>query len=313
VLTRAPILAAARSGRVRRLVTAAPPTARVVRRFVAGEDDAAALSVAASLVGRGLAVSLDLLGEDTADVPLAGAATGAYVALLRRLAAAGMAGHVEASVKMSALGARIDPAMALGNARLVCAAARDAGTTVTIDAEDHTTTDATLGAVRDLRRDFPDVGAVVQAYLRRAEGDCRDLAGPGSRVRLCKGAYAEPGTVAFTGRARVSASYARCLGVLMAGAGHPMVATHDPALVDLTLRLADRLRPRSPRGAGDQGYEFQMLYGVRPAEQARLAAAGHPVRVYVPYGREWYPYLIRRLAERPANVAFFLRSLRGRA
>ncbi len=312
MLGRGPILAAARSPRVRGLVTTAPVTARVVRRFVAGDDDTAALAVAAGLADRGLTVSLDLLGEHTTDRARAGAATRAYVALLDRLGAAGLTGSVEASVKLSALGAAIDPAMALEHARLVCAAARTAGTTVTFDAEDHTTTDVTLGAVRDLRRDFPTVGAVVQAHLRRSEGDCRDLAGPGSRVRLCKGAYAEPAAVAFTDRRAVSASYARCLGILMAGAGRPLVATHDPALIDLALRLADRFRPATAGAApAAGGYEFQLLYGVRPLEQDRLAAAGHAVRVYVPYGAEWYPYLMRRLAERPANVTFFLRALRG--
>ncbi|MGF7236764.1 MAG: proline dehydrogenase family protein [Frankia sp.] len=314
MLGRGPILAAAHSRRVRDLMTTAPVTAGVVRRFVAGDNDAAALSVAAALAARGLTVSLDLLGEDTTDRAGARTAAHAYVVLLDGVAASGLAGSVEASVKLSALGARIDPAMALEHARLVCAAARDAGTTVTFDAEDHTTTDLTLAVVRDLRRDFPGVGAVVQAQLRRSEGDCRDLAGPGSRVRLCKGAYAEPASVAFTARRAVAASYARCLGVLMAGDGHPLVATHDPALIDLTLRLADRFRPAvggAPPGA--EGYEFQMLYGVRPLEQNRLAAQGHPVRVYVPYGSEWYPYLMRRLAERPANLTFFLRSLRGDA
>jgi proline dehydrogenase len=304
VLARTPILAAARSRRLRHLVAAAPVTSEVVRRFVAGEDDAAALAAARALTARGLAVSLDLLGEDTTDAALATATADAYVALLRRLADAGLTPAVEVSVKMSALGARLDPALGLEGARRVAAAARDAGTTVTVDAEDHTTTDATLAAVAALRRDFADVGAVVAAQLRRTEADCRDLAGPGSRVRLCKGAYAEPPSVAFTGRAQVSASYARCLAILMAGRGRPMVATHDPALIDLAGRLADRLRP-----AGEPPHEFQMLYGVRAAEQDRLAAAGACVRVYVPYGSEWYGYLMRRLAERPANVLFFLRAL----
>jgi proline dehydrogenase len=174
---------------------------------------------------------------------------------------------------------------------------------VTLDMEDHTTTDSTLGILHELRQDFPDTGAVLQAYLRRTEQDCKDLAYAGSRVRLCKGAYKEPESVAFQGKAEVRLAYVRCLKALMAGAGYPMVATHDPRLV----RVATTLIQRTARSQGS--YEFQMLYGIRPNEQHRLAEEGETVRVYVPYGDEWYGYLMRRLAERPANVAFFLRSL----
>jgi proline dehydrogenase len=169
--------------------------------------------------------------------------------------------------------------------------------------EDHTTTDSTLAILRELRTDFPDTGAVLQAYLRRTAGDCRDLATAGSRVRLCKGAYREPESVAYQSRLDVDKSYVRCLKILMNGPGYPMVATHDPRLVG----IATKLIQRSARSQGS--YEFQMLYGIRPNEQLRLAAEGETVRVYVPYGDEWYGYLMRRLAERPANVAFFLRSL----
>ena len=181
----------------------------------------------------------------------------------------------------------------------MCAAAAAVGTTVTVDMEDHTTTDRTLETVRELRVDYPWVGAVVQAHLRRTEADCRDLAGPGSRVRLCKGAYDEPASVAYRDRADVDASFARCLRVLMAGEGLPMVATHDPRLIDLARDLGRERRP----------YELQMLHGVRPAAQRALAAEGETVRVYLPYGTEWFGYFMRRLAERPANLAFFARSL----
>jgi proline dehydrogenase len=185
----------------------------------------------------------------------------------------------------------------------ICEAARNVGTTVTLDMEDHTTTDSTLGILRELRRDFPDTGAVVQAYLRRTEGDCRDLAYAGSRVRLCKGAYKEPATVAYQGKDDVDRSFVRCLKVLMAGEGYPMVASHDPRLVAITGDLVRR------NGRAQGSYEYQMLYGIRPHEQQRLAAAGERMRVYVPYGDEWYGYLVRRMAERPANLVFFLRSL----
>jgi proline dehydrogenase len=169
--------------------------------------------------------------------------------------------------------------------------------------EDHTTTDSTLGILRELRKDFPETGAVLQSYLRRTEADCRDLAYEGSRVRLCKGAYNEPESVAFGDKHDVDKAYVRCLKVLMAGQGYPMVATHDPRMVDITGALATR--HNRPQGS----YEYQMLYGIRPDEQRRLAETGEQVRVYLPYGQEWYGYLMRRLAERPSNLTFFLRSL----
>jgi proline dehydrogenase len=157
--------------------------------------------------------------------------------------------------------------------------------------------------VRELRADFPEVGAVLQAMLHRTEADCRDLAGPGSRVRLCKGAYAEPSSVAHQDDADVDRAYVRCLKVLMAGQGLPMVATHDQRLIDIARYLA------GSHGRGLDGYELQMLYGVRPRAQSELAAEGHRMRVYLPYGTEWFGYFMRRLAERPANLAFFARSL----
>jgi proline dehydrogenase len=169
--------------------------------------------------------------------------------------------------------------------------------------EDHTTTDSTLAILRDLRKDFPETGAVLQAYLHRTEDDCRSLAYEGSRVRLCKGAYHEPESVAFQERVDVDKSYVRCLKILLAGDGYPMIATHDPRLVEIASSLASRY------GRAQQTYEFQMLYGIRPSEQRRLAEGGDKVRVYVPYGGEWYGYLMRRLAERPQNLSFFLKSL----
>lgn len=305
-MLRRTLLAASRSPRVEHAVAAAPVSRRVVRRFVAGRSDDDAVAAARALVEAGLRVSLDYLGEDTVDAGQADAATKTYVTLLGRLAGEGLARFVEVSLKLSAVGQAIDPKMALGNAALVCAAARQAGTTVTFDAEDHTTTGATLAALGEVRRDFPETGAVVQAYLRRTEGDCRDLARTTARVRLCKGAYDEPPAVAFRRPADVNASYERCLAALVAGDGYPMIATHDPQLVALAGRLL------AERGLEPGSYEYQMLYGIRPAEQRRLAGAGERVRVYTPYGDAWYSYLMRRLAERPANVGFFLRALASR-
>jgi len=172
--------------------------------------------------------------------------------------------------------------------------------------EDHTTTDSTLEIVGRLRQDFPTVGVALQAYLRRTEADCRELAVAGSRIRLCKGAYSEPESVAYQSRLDVDKSYVRCLNILMSGEGYPMIATHDPRLVAI-----GEDRAKWFDHSADE-FEFQMLYGVRPEEQLRLVKAGYTVRVYVPYGTEWYGYLMRRLAERPANLAFFARAVTSR-
>jgi proline dehydrogenase len=274
----------------------------VVDRFVAGTDLDAALPVIAGLAADRL-VTVDHLGENVSDRAGIDATVDAYRDLLLRLTAEGLADQVEVSVKLSAVGQGLPDgdALALDGVRAICEAAAEAGTTVTVDMEDHTTTDATLATVVALRADFPWVAAVLQSQLRRTEGDCRDLAGPGSRVRLCKGAYDEPESVAFTDRADVDRSYVRCLKILFAGEGLPLVATHDPRLVAIAQHLGR-----------DHPYELQMLYGVRPGAQVDLAAAGERMRVYVPYGTQWYGYFMRRLAERPANVAFFLRALATR-
>jgi proline dehydrogenase len=302
------VLQAARSDQLRAVLEKAPVSRSVVRRFVPGATTADAVRASTDLVGMDLRVTVDHLGEDTTTREQADAVRGEYLALLDALAEAGLTegGRAEVSVKLSAVGQSLGadgPAIATHNARAVCEAAAAAGTTVTLDMEDHTTTDATLETLRALRADFPDVGAVLQAYLHRTEADCRDLSGEGSRVRLCKGAYDEPAAVAYQNKHEVDLSFVRCLKVLMAGQGYPMAATHDPRLVDLTGALAVQ------HGRTQGSYEYQMLYGIRPDEQRRLAALGETVRVYLPYGEDWYGYFMRRLAERPANMTFFLRSL----
>ncbi|MDX3190068.1 proline dehydrogenase family protein [Streptomyces sp. MN03-5084-2B] len=309
-MLRAPLLAAARSKRIRALVEAVPATRSVVRRFVAGSETADAVRVAGELAADGRRITLDHLGEDTTDAVQAAATVAAYETVLTALAAEGLASGADVSVKLSAVGQFLPSDgedVALENARKICAAAEAVGATVTLDMEDHTTTDSTLGILRELRGEYPWVGAVLQAYLRRTEQDCRELAGPGSRVRLCKGAYAEPESVAFAEKSEVDKSYVRCLRVLMAGAGYPMVASHDPRMIEIAAALAEE------NGREDDDHEFQMLYGIRPEEQARIAASGARMRVYVPYGDEWYGYFMRRLAERPANLAFFLRGLATRS
>ncbi len=300
------LLSASRSETLHQLSVNAPVARSVVKRFIAGDTGQEAVAVAAELASSGLLSTIDHLGEDTLTIEQADAVREAYLELLALLATTGLGAAAEVSVKLSAIGQslpRDGVAICTENALLIAEAADAVGTTVTIDMEDHTTTDRTLATVAALRAEFPTTGAVLQAYLRRTEADCRDLAGPGSRVRLCKGAYKEPESVAFQGRSEVDLSYVRCLKELMAGEGYPMMATHDPRLIEVSEALAVRAGRRP-----DQ-YEYQMLLGVRPDEQRRLAANGEQVRVYVPYGAEWYGYMVRRMAEKPANLALLLRSL----
>jgi proline dehydrogenase len=304
-MLRRALLRVFRSEKIKNLMTTAPVAAGVVERFIAGETSDHVVTVSRRLVRAGLLVSIDYLGEDTTDRSDVDAVVIAYLNLLTKLRESGLSASAEVSIKLTALGQHLrdGPQLALENAELICRAARMADAAVTLDMEDHSTTDSTLEILHRLRKEYPDTGVVLQAYLYRTEDDCRDLAVAGSRVRLCKGAYAESESVAFQDRQQIDKSYVRCMKILMAGGGFPMLATHDPTLIDIGLKLASEYG-RSP---GD--FEFQMLYGIRPTEQQRLARLGHAVRVYVPYGTNWYGYLIRRLAERPSNLRFFVRSL----
>jgi len=312
-MLRSAILAASRNRGIERLVSNAPVSRAVVRRFVGGTDTSAAVGVASTLVEDGLHVTLDHLGEDTTDAQQAAVIADEYLDLLEALDRAGLAerlapltARAEVSVKLSAIGQALPvdgEKIALEHARRICSAARGVGATVTLDMEDHTTTDSTLATLVELRADFPETAGVLQSYLRRTEGDCRDLAGAGSRIRLCKGAYKEPASVAYQSDLDVDLSYVRCTNVLLSGAGYPMFATHDPRLVAIARERAKF------HGRSQPEYELQMLFGVRPSEQRKLAHEGETVRVYVPYGGDWYGYLMRRLAERPSNLSFFLRSL----
>lgn len=308
-MANAALMRLSRSNRVRRLTTALPVTRTVVDRFVAGETAADVVAATRTLLASGLTVTVDRLGEDVGNRAQATATATAYVALLDGLADAGLVPGAEVSLKLSAVGQALSDgsAISLDHARTVCTAAARVGTTVSIDMEDHTTADATLTAVGELRQDFPWVAAVVQSALRRTAGDLAGLVGAGSRVRLVKGAYAEPASVAHTDKSAIDAAYARCLALLMAGAGYPQVATHDPALIELAGRLAQQ------HGRAAASYEHQMLFGIRVGEQQRLHAEGKQMRVYVPFGDDWYGYFMRRLAERPANVAFFARALVSRS
>lgn len=279
----------------------------MVERFVAGETIADAVTAVGRLVDDGLYVTLDYLGENTGDARQAEQTVQSYLALLDRLHSEGLSVRTEVSVKLSAIGLQLDEKLALDNARRICAAAEQSATTVTLDMEDHRTADATLRVLGELRHTWPWVGAVIQSYLRRTEADAAALATADSRVRLCKGAYAASGAVAYPTSHEVDLSYVRCLNALLAGDGYPMFATHDPRLIAV---LGERIQWH---GRKQGTYEYQMLYGIRPEEQRRLATQGETVRVYVPFGENWYGYLMRRLAERPANLAFFLRALASRS
>ena len=299
------LLAASASPRLRQLIMTAPQTRAIVESYVAGDIADDAVRVTRSLRASGLLVTLDYLGEDTTDEAQAAAVADEYVSLLGKLSAEGLThgGAAEVSVKATAIGLGLHPGLAQRNIAHIATAAREAGTTVTLDAEHYEVIEPTLRIAAALRAEFPDLGCVIQASLRRSEADCRSLAGYGTRVRLCKGAYSEPESVGYVSRRDVDRSYARCLRVLMNGSGYPMLASHDPRLIEITGSLA------MLTGRGPDSFEYQMLYGIRPGEQRRLANTGARMRVYVPYGADWYAYLIRRLAERPRNLAFFLHSL----
>ncbi len=250
----------------------------------------------------GMPVSLNLLGEHVTDEESARRSFADYVAAIDRVAADGIDGNI--SVKLTQL--------ALGFDRTLCdelldglaRRAANTGTTVTIDMEDSSLTDATLDAYETAQRTHGNLGVALQAYLRRTPGDLARIAPLGGHIRLCKGAYDEPESIAFRSRSQVNAAYDGLLATLMADEGLlPALATHDDARIDATRQAADRR---------DGPYEFQMLYGIRVSLQEELVAAGLPVRSYIPYGEAWYPYLTRRMAERPANLWFFIRALFGK-
>lgn len=304
------LLAASGSDRLRGIVSGSRLTRGIVNRFVAGEHAEDAVRAAGELAERGLLASVDHLGEDIGHPAQAGDVTKEYLYLLRLLADAGLTSAAEVSVKPTAVGLALGdegPELAADNVARICAAAAEAGTTVTLDMEAEQHVGPTLRLVASLRSEYPWLGCVLQSYLHRTDGDTAAMAsGEGSRVRLCKGAYApDPGT-GFTQRRDVDAAYVRSLRRLMDSEAYPMVATHDPRLIDIATTLARRY------GRTYDDFEYQMLYGARPDEQQRIADLGARMRVYVPYGRDWYGYLVRRMAERPANAAFAARAVLGR-
>jgi len=303
-LLRATLLRAGASPVLQREVLRRSATRRVAERFIAGDTLDDGLAVARSLVRAGASVTLDYLGED---VTTAEAARGAARVVLAALERAGVEGlHAGVSVKPTQMGLRVDPDLCRALLADVAAAAGDLDAHVTLDMEGSDVTEPTVALVERLQADgHGAVGCAVQAYLRRTPADLRRLTAAGASLRLCKGAYAEPRDVAYRTRAAVDASFAACADWLLAHGVYPRLATHDHRLIARAKDTAARL------GRARDSFEFQMLYGVRPALQQALLRDGWRLCVYVPFGDQWYPYFMRRLAERPANVGFFIRALRG--
>ncbi len=294
-----------------RLATRVPVTRPMVRRFISGETFDEALPAIRRLHELGMGTTVDVLGESVTAEQDARAAAARYTAVLDALAATDLDRNV--SLKPSQMGLKIDPALAVENIASVVARAVETGAFVRIDMEDHRYTDATLDMWRSLRpRDAgtADVGVVIQSALRRSDRDIEAIIEAGGRIRLCKGAYKEPASVAYQEKAEVDQAYERQMLRLMRAGRYPALATHDVRLIRRAIEVA------TAEGIGRETFEFQMLYGVRRDIQEQLAVAGWRVRTYVPFGSQWYPYFMRRLAERPANVSFLLRNLwreRGRS
>jgi proline dehydrogenase len=298
---KATLLKAAASPRLKRLVTANPVAWRVARRFIAGDRLDDAERVIRELNSRGASVALDHLGENTVFESQARAAAAAYLAGLDRIQDGGLDANI--SVKLTALGLDIGQDLAAEEAAKVAARGKEVGAMVGVDMESHVYIDRTLELVEALKRSYDGVGVCLQSYLHRTPEDLARLNRLAIPVRLVKGAYQEPGEVALQRKAEVDAAYARQLDTLVRDNPYPMVATHDERLVRLTKTLVAK------HGRDRSTFEFQMLYGVRRDLQEQVVAEGYRLRVYLPYGDQWYPYLMRRLAERPANLYFFLSNL----
>ncbi|MBZ0298742.1 MAG: proline dehydrogenase family protein [Anaerolineae bacterium] len=296
------------AGWARRIATHWGLARRVALRFVAGETLDDAVEAARKLNQQGLLVTLNYLGESITRAEDTEAVVATYLALIEQIHTQHLRASV--SVKPTHLGLDIGEDLCRDNLRQILLAAKSCGIPVTIDMEGSPHTDRTLRLYRTLRDedDFSNVGTVIQAYLRRSEADMQQLAAEGSFIRLCKGAYLEPPDIAFPDKVEVDANYVRLVELYLTGSDHAYLclATHDERMIQAVQKLI-RQYTISP-----ERYEFQMLLGVRSDRQAELAAAGEKMRIYVPYGEAWYPYFVRRLAERPANVWFFLRMLVGR-
>ena len=295
-----------------RMATRVPITRPMVRRFICAESLDEALPAIRRLREEGMRTTVDVLGESVTEAADARAAAARYLAVLDALAANDLDRNV--SLKPTQMGLAIDPGLARETIGCIVARAGELGAFVRIDMEDHTTTDRTLALWRDVRPagwagGGADVGVVIQAALRRSDDDIEAIIAEGGRVRLCKGAYKEPASVAYGDKADVDAAYERQMLRLMRAGRYPALATHDVRIIKRAIAVA------TAEGIARDAFEFQMLFGIRRDIQEQLVGAGWRVRTYVPFGSQWYPYFMRRLAERPANVSFILRNLwreRGR-
>ena len=272
------------------------------RRFIAGETLEEAIAAARELSARGLGLTLDQLGESVTSLDEAAAATAGYVAIVDAVVRAGVERNI--SLKLTQLGLALDKAHTVDNLRRILEAAQKHDFFVRVDMEDSPFTDVTLEVFETVwNLGFRNCGVVLQSALRRSEADLARVNGLGARVRLVKGAYKEPREVAYQLKQEVDAAFERMTSTLLLEGTYPAIATHDVRMLDLTKRVA------TEHGVGKDRFEFQMLYGIRRDLQAALVAEGYRVRVYVPFGREWFPYFMRRLGERPANVGFVVRGL----
>ena len=284
-----------------RLLTQLPAVRKLHERFVAGESIPDALAAVRRLMNGGFDFTLDHLGESVHDPATAEAATNAYLEIIDRLESEGLRPNI--SIKLTSLGLAFDEALARRNLAALADRARRHQGFVRIDMEGSAYTESTLRVFRELDAPRDSLGVVIQAYLYRSEKDVQDLIAMGAWVRLTKGAYQEPASIAFPRKSQVDANYVKLMTMLLASNGYHAIATHDPRMIAATQEYARE------KAIGPDRFEFQMLYGVRRRLQRELLQQGYRVRIYVPYGRQWYPYFMRRLAERPANVVFLLKNL----
>jgi proline dehydrogenase len=279
------------------------PFKKMTRRFVAGEDIEEAIAAIREINKLGCSASFDHLNESVANQAETEEEVREYLRILARIDETGIRSNV--SIKLTQFGLDIDPELAYKNARTVVEEAARRGNFVRVDMEQSSVTQTTIDIFKRLRSEFGlnDVGIVLQSYLRRTFEDAQELLKIPARIRICKGAYNEPPEVAFPDKKDVDDNYVRVMKLLLSSGTYHGIATHDPNMINATIRYA------RDEGIGKDAFEFQMLYGVRRDLQEKLARDGYNVRVYVPYGRHWYPYFMRRLAERPANVWFVLKNM----
>lgn len=303
MVTRNALLFLAQREEVKGIITHFRPFRKLTERFVAGEEMEEAIAIVSELNSSGCLASLDHLNEAVTSVAEAEAEVREYLDLLARIDEARVRSNV--SIKLTQLGLNIDPELAYRNAHAVVAEAARRGNFVRIDMESSDFTQITIDIFKRLRAEFGlnDVGIVLQAYLRRTYDDLLDLLKLPARIRLCKGAYNEPPSVAFPDKREVDRNFIRLMQILLSSGVYHGIATHDEKMIAATIDYAQR------QGIGKEAFEFQMLYGVRRDLQEQLAREGYNVRIYVPYGKHWYPYFMRRLAERPANIWFVVKNL----